>query len=126
MSNVKEACKFAVQKLGACAGVCDKFVKGEVPRNHCIAPSRDAASAYKKTIQACREHMANCKNAACNDACNACIKACEKAVEKNNACADACGGGSSDADCKTVCKDCSDACKACIKACQDCITKVCS
>lgn len=126
MSNVKEACKFSVQKLGASSGICEKFVKGEIPRNHCIAPARDASAACKKTIEACRAHLNSCKNTACNAACNACIKACEKAVEKNNACADACGGGSSDADCKTVCKDAAFASKDCIKACQDCMAKACA
>ena len=126
MSNVKEACKFAMQKLGACAGVCDKFVKGEIPKNHCIPAARDAASACKKTIEACRAHVASCKNPGCADVCNASIKACEKAVEKSNACADAAGGGSSDSDNKIVCKDCAEACRAAMKACQDCMTKVCS
>ena len=50
----------------------------------------------------------------------------EKAVEKNTACFDACGGRSSDDDCKIVCKDCAAACRACIKSCQDCIAKLCS
>jgi hypothetical protein len=125
MSMVKDACKLAMQKLGACAGVCEKFVKGEIPKNHCIPPARDAASACKKTIEALREHLKSCKNDACIACSNLCIKACEKAVEKSNACADACGGGSSDGDCKTVCKDCADACRACLKACQDCMSKAC-
>lgn len=126
MSMVKDACKLSMQKLGACAGICEKYVKGDVAKQACIPPARDAASACKKTIEACRTHIASCKNNDCATVCNACIKACEKAVEKSNACADACAGAGSDSDCKIVCKDCADACRACLKSCQDCMTKACS
>lgn len=126
MSSIKEICKSSMNKLSNAAKQCDEFVQGLIPKLHCVPAAKEAVAACKQMIGNCRHHLKACKNGACVNACNALIKASEKAIEKNTACIDACTGSSSDADCKTVCKDAANASRACLKSCQDCMSQACA
>ena len=126
MTGVKADCRHLIPLLTACAEKCEEFVRGLVPKHHCVKPAQEVIQAAKNMIVVCRDHMKDCGNADCRTVCQETVRACEKAIEKSTACVDVCMGAGSDEDAKEVCADCAKACRDCIKACNNCIEKACA